>query len=85
VGFEIEEHHEIIKDVESCKWTTKYRSVIGYGDMEIIKDVDLIETKLDIIMNHHGRSNNSYDKKTVRNIVILKLKIKNMTAKQSGY
>jgi len=31
VGFEIEEGHEVVKSDVSCKWATKYRSIIGMG------------------------------------------------------
>jgi nitroimidazol reductase NimA-like FMN-containing flavoprotein (pyridoxamine 5'-phosphate oxidase superfamily) len=38
VCFEIEYATEIIKKDVSCEWSTKYRSLIGYGTGEIISD-----------------------------------------------
>lgn len=84
VGFEIEAEHEILKFDESCKWTTNYRSIIGTGEIEIIRDYDKKVKGLDILMQHHGKQENSYVKKHVDNIVILKLKISNLSAKQAG-
>ena len=36
VCFEIEHTARIIKDEKACKWSTLYRSVVGYGEIEIV-------------------------------------------------
>lgn len=38
VCFEAEETAEIVKKDRACKWSTRYRSVVGYGTMEILSD-----------------------------------------------
>lgn len=83
VGFEIEAEHEILKFEESCKWTTKYRSVIGTGEIEIIRDFEEKTKGLDILMQHHGKQENSDHPKQVDNILILKLNILSLSAKQA--
>ena len=83
-GFEIEQGYEILKHDISCKWTTKYRSIFGQGKIEIISDFEKKQEGLDIIMQHHGKYNNEYNKNNIRNIFVLKLEIENITAKQSG-
>ncbi len=84
VGFEIEQHHKIIKDDVSCNWTTKYRSIIGHGIMEIIEDFEQKKDGLDILMQQHGKEDNIYNDKAVSKVLILKLSIKSISAKQSG-
>ena len=85
VCFEIEYKAELIKDEKACKCSTRYRSVVGYGDVEIITDYESKMNGLDIIMAHYGRNeNNIYEKKQVDFIVILKLFITEMTGKQSS-
>ena len=84
VGFEIEQGHEIIKDEVSCKWTTKYRSIIGFGDIEFINDKAQKLAGLTIIMEHHGKKDNIFSEKAVESVVVLKLHIKALSAKQSG-
>jgi nitroimidazol reductase NimA-like FMN-containing flavoprotein (pyridoxamine 5'-phosphate oxidase superfamily) len=81
--FEIEEPHKILEDEISCKWTTKYRSVIGFGNIEIITDFEEKKKGLDVIMIQHGKTENTYSAKLVNQVVILKLNIKNLTGKQS--
>lgn len=84
VGFEIEQNHEILKSEISCKWTTKYRSIMGQGKIEIISDFEKKKEGLDIIMQHHGKKDNKYNEKIVEKILILKLEIVNLSGKQSG-
>jgi hypothetical protein len=85
VCFEIEYSSEVIKRELSCEWSTKYRSLIGYGTIDIITDFEQKKKGLDIIMAHYGKpDNNIYKDKQVEFIVILKLNIDQITGKQSG-
>lgn len=84
VGFEIEQTYEITKSDISCKWTTKYRSVTGNGSIEIISDFEEKKKGLDIIMQHHGKNDNEYNDKLLENMLVLKLNINNISAKQAG-
>jgi|WetSurSiteA1Bulk_404760.scaffolds.fasta_scaffold05165_3 uncharacterized protein len=89
VCFEIEYLHEIVKhDVHqdmACNWTTRYRSVIGYGRIEVITDPEQKKKGLDILMAHNGKSTGTgYHQGNVDSMVVLKLKIEEITGKQSG-
>jgi nitroimidazol reductase NimA-like FMN-containing flavoprotein (pyridoxamine 5'-phosphate oxidase superfamily) len=85
VCFEIDIEGDLIKNEISCEWSINYRSLIGYGTIEIIKEFDEKQAGLDIIMKQHGKSeNNVYKKSNVDSIVILKLNIEQITGKQSG-
>ena len=83
VCFEVEKSHEIISDDLSCKWSTKYQSIIGVGEIEIISNTEDKRNGLDIIMNQHGKCDNSYGAKAVDKVMVLKLRIKSLTGKQS--
>lgn len=84
VCFEIEARYEILKDEVSCKWTTKYSSIIGNGRIVILtKTADKING-LNIIMEHHGKMDNSFNEKVLCKLIILRLDIEDLTAKQSG-
>jgi nitroimidazol reductase NimA-like FMN-containing flavoprotein (pyridoxamine 5'-phosphate oxidase superfamily) len=85
VCFEIEYNSEIIKKEKACDWNTKYRSVIGYGKIEIITNEEEKKQGLDFIMSQHGsKGNNIYKNSSLKNMVILKLNIEKLTGKQSG-
>ena len=84
VCFEIEQTAGIIKHEKPCKWATRYRSVVGYGAIEIITDHEEKKKGLDIIMEQYGRHQDlEYAISQVNNIVILKLNITELTGKQS--
>lgn len=62
-----------------------YRSVMGYGSVELIKDSEEKKEGLDIILAHYGRTDtNLYPDKSLEEVIILKLSIEEMTGKQSG-
>jgi len=85
VGFEIEFSAQTIQNEQSCKWSTKYLSVIGSGEVEIITDAAEKIKGLNIIMNHYGNTTgNDYNESQMNNLVILKLNIKELTAKRSS-
>ncbi len=85
VCFEVEQKAEIVTDEIACKWSTLYRSVIGYGNVEIVTDYNEKLRGMEIIMKQHGATGKlKFDPKEIEFIVILKLSISTMTGKQSG-
>jgi nitroimidazol reductase NimA-like FMN-containing flavoprotein (pyridoxamine 5'-phosphate oxidase superfamily) len=86
VSFEIEFSEEVIKNEElACKWTAKYRSVMGWGTIEIITDRYLKKQGMDAIMKKYGATQDlNYDAASLSRMVILKLNITSVTGKQSG-
>ncbi len=85
VCFEIELHSQIVKRDNPCDWSTKYRSVIGYGTIDFIEDPFGKREGLDIIMAHYGGSGKNIYKDTLINrIIILRLRIEEISGKQLG-
>lgn len=85
VCFEIEQKADIVKNDEACKWATTYRSIVGYGNVEILTDFVQKQRGLKIIMAHNGAEDSMYfETKQVESVVILRLKIDSLTGKQSS-
>lgn len=85
ICFEMEQYAEIMQHEKACKWETTYRSVVGYGRIEILRDKSQKQAGLDIIMAHNGSlQSNRYEKGPLNSMVILKLTIDTLTAKQSS-
>jgi hypothetical protein len=85
VCFEVEDVVETVEGDIACRWSTLYRSVIGYGNVEIVTGFDEKKQGLEIIMTQHGFTGKmEFDPKEVEFIVVLKLKIESMTGKQSS-
>ena len=85
VCFEMELHSEIMKDNIACNWTTKYRSIIGWGRISIIHDHEEKIKGLDVIMEKYGGGNqNTYNKTLLDKMVLLVIEIEKYAGKQSG-
>jgi nitroimidazol reductase NimA-like FMN-containing flavoprotein (pyridoxamine 5'-phosphate oxidase superfamily) len=85
VCFEVEENAEIAKGEKACTWTTRYRSVVGYGTMEILSDDQSKQQGLEVIMAQHGAPELiEFNPKNLNRLVILKLSITSLTGKQSS-
>jgi len=85
VCFEIENKAEIIRQKEACKWETLFRSVVGYAEVETITSYEEKIRGLEIIMAHNGaEGKQEFGRQHVDKAVILKLKIKSITGKQSS-
>jgi nitroimidazol reductase NimA-like FMN-containing flavoprotein (pyridoxamine 5'-phosphate oxidase superfamily) len=85
VTFEIEYFCSVVTDNEACKWTARYRSLMGKGTVAIITDSNAKKTGMNIIMRKYGyKGDLSYNEGSFSRMVILKLKIEAITGKQSG-
>ncbi len=85
ICFEVEDTVQIVKGEEACDWTTRYRSVVGYGTMEILTDEKSKQDGLEVIMAQHGAPElDHFDAKNLKRMVILKLRITSLNGKQSS-
>jgi len=85
VCFEIEEKADIVKNEKACKWVTTYRSIIGYGRIEVLTDFVQKQKGLEIIMAHNGAPDlNEFEPKQIDSVLILRLTIDSCTGKQSS-
>ncbi len=85
VCFEVEDTVEIVKGDKACDWSTRYRSVVGYGTVEILSDDQSKQEGLEVIMAQHGAPELiEFDPKNMNRMVILKLRITSITGKQSS-
>ncbi len=86
VAFEMESHASIKTGPLPCNWTTRYRSAMGRGTVEIETNPEQKKLGLDLIMKKYGWGNEelNYDAPLLARVCILKVKIENLTAKQSG-
>lgn len=84
VCFEADEAGDMVKSDIACKWTMKYRSVIGYGRAFIIDDLKEKEKALNIIMKKYsGIDKFTYSQQALENVLIIRIDIDEMTGKES--
>lgn len=85
VCFEVEDCMEITKGEKACDWSTRYRSIVGYGSIEILTNESSKQEGLEVIMAQHGAPElNEFNPKNMKRMVILKLTISSMTGKKSS-
>ena len=85
VCFEIEHTTQLVEGEKACDWSERYRSIVGYGKVEILSDFEEKELGLEIIMLSNGMKGEIIFKKSnVEAVAILKLNITSITAKQSS-
>lgn len=85
VCFEMELYSEILRDEIACNWTTKYRSIIGWGSIRIVNGTNEKIKGLDIIMNKYGSpGTHEYNSALLEEMFLLEIDIERITGKQSG-
>jgi uncharacterized protein len=83
VCFGMDTGHELYTGSKGCDWGMKFSSVIGFGTVSIVTSIEEKKRGLDCIMMHYGGINEySYDAKTFLRTTILRLDIKEITAKK---
>jgi nitroimidazol reductase NimA-like FMN-containing flavoprotein (pyridoxamine 5'-phosphate oxidase superfamily) len=83
VCIEVDIDTRVVRGEMSCRWTAKYRSVIGFGRARIIDDEKEKKTGLDVIMAHYGGSGGDYDEKSLQRTSLIEVVLESVTGKQS--
>ena len=85
ICFEVEDGVEITPGDTACQWSTRYRSVVGYGRAEVLEGKADKQEGLEIIMRQHGAPEMiHFDEKNMKALVILRIRIESMSGKKSS-
>ncbi len=84
VCFEMDCGHELCEDEKmACEFTMEFRSVIGYGQLTLIKDMDERKKALNSIMlKYTEREDFEYHQHYLEQISVFKLVVSEMSGKQ---
>lgn len=67
-----------------CNWSTKYKSVIGFGRASFIEDMEAKKNALGIIVKHYKADfSQDYKYSGMDKVCIIKIELFNVTGKQS--
>jgi nitroimidazol reductase NimA-like FMN-containing flavoprotein (pyridoxamine 5'-phosphate oxidase superfamily) len=86
VCMEFDTDVELIQSQEACKTSVKYKSILIFGTAFILKDIAEKKRALDIIMQHyyhHSLAAFHYPEYALEKIIIIKVKVNQMTGKES--
>ncbi len=86
ICFEFDIDAEVIDGGEkACKFSMRYRSVIGFGRAFFIEDLPTKIEALDAIMEIYSEGEFEYPEKSVEKTTFIGIEIESMTGKMSGY
>lgn len=82
VCFEMDLLGEIKPGKRDCDWSTRYRSVIGFGRASLVEDPEERRIALDRVMAHYGAPGpHRYEEKSLALTAIIRIDIDHMTGK----
>lgn len=86
VCFQMDIDHEIVKSAEyPCRWSAKYRSIIGFGKASIIEDLQEKSSALNIVIQHYGGDWYDFSEKELERVCVIRIEISSMAGKKAGY
>ena len=84
VCFEVELDHKIRNTGIPCKWSTTYKSIIGYGKASLLTDIEEKKLALGILIDHYAPGTiYDFSRRKVDGVAVIKITIDSMTGKQS--
>lgn len=69
----------------ACSYSMKYRSVLAFGKVEFIEDMDQKIEFLNTVMSHYTDREFTYSAPSLREVCTYKVKVERFTAKIYGY
>ena len=86
VCFEFDVDVKTIEDEAiPCKWTSAYRSVIGYGRIVELTEFDEQENAINQIMLNYSGKEWHFNEQMLKSVKLWKIGIEEISGKQSGY
>jgi uncharacterized protein len=83
--FEADGDSEMIRGDMPCRWTFRYRSVIGVGIAHLVTDAGEKRMGLDVIMSHYAEGPFEYIDSALARTCVGRVDVESMTGKQGGY
>lgn len=84
--FEVEIDTKVIPSEHGCNWSMRYQSIIGFGEVIFIEDLDEKRKALKMIMQQYGGDElKMVEDAKLSGITIFKLVVSTMTGRKSGY
>ena len=68
-----------------CSWGMKYKSVNAFGDAEFVEDYDQKYAIMKLVMLKYAGEDYEFSEPSIKNVVIMKINVKEFTGKKYGY
>ena len=84
VCFEVDLDHGMEPADKACQFGFRFKSVIGFGRAQILKDHDSIEKALKILMAHYSKGEFSFTPEETKGVYVIKVELDELSGKQGG-
>ena len=85
VGFALVAEQELVPGEPACRWTMRYRSVMGKGVADFITDPDQKMKGLECLMSKFTPGPYHFDEKALSHTLVIRVRVTELTGKQLGY
>ncbi len=85
VCFEFDADVEVKESENPCDWGVKFQSVIGFGKALFIEDMEEKRKALNIIMRQYSEGSFNFSDNRINGVAVIRVDIKSMTGKRSGF
>jgi nitroimidazol reductase NimA-like FMN-containing flavoprotein (pyridoxamine 5'-phosphate oxidase superfamily) len=85
VCFEIDINTKLILKDPVCASTMQYQSVIGFGKASFVTEKQEKEKALNLIVEKYAKKKMPLNEKMVESTAVIKIEVKKVTGKQSGF
>jgi len=85
VCFQMDTDVEFRESQTACSWSLKYRSVVGRGKAEVLKEKNGKLEALHVIMRHYSSQVYKMDEKKLNALTIVKITVYELIGKKSGW
>lgn len=82
VCFEMDTDHKLTLTENPCRSSFSYRSVIGWGVVELLEGHEAKANGLKAIMRHAGNENVTFSVENTRSVEVGSIRVEQLTAKQ---
>lgn len=83
VAFTVARDLGLIEGDNGCSWTTRFQSVVGFGQIVLLETIAEKRCGLNIFMRHYSDDEFSFPDRAIEKTAVFRLDIEQMTAKQS--
>jgi len=84
ICFEVDTDVELVPAPTPCKFSVKYRSVIGRGKVEFVESRDEKAQCLDVLMRHYGWDKAGFPDEMLAKTVVIRVPVEEISLKTAG-
>ncbi len=82
VSFTVVSNTELVTGATACRWSMRFRSLVGQGRIERVTDPAECLLGLDALMRHYGSEVNTYDSRVMEQTAIWRLTVEQISVRE---